>query len=107
MKKVDKEKVFQNAKDAAGFIAGGSTFMLVNSIAGALLPPQVKGLVCLGTWLGSNLISGLVSAQVCKFVDETIDAAAQDVKELSEAYGSKIKELKEVIKEKPETEELG
>lgn len=107
MKKVDKDTAIQNGKAIAELVAGGSTFMVINAITGALLPPQVKGIVCLGTWLGGNLIGGMLSTHVCKYVDETIDATIQTVKEVSDQYGSKFQQLKEAIKEEPKIEELG
>jgi len=101
--KIEKDKALLKVKGIGSFIAGGSTFMLINGITRALLPPQVNAVVGLGVALGSNLLSGCISTHVCDYVVDTIDSIAQ----VAEDATKECKRLKEVINETPKTEELG
>lgn len=104
--KIKKEDAVQKVKTAGEFVAGGSTFMLIDGVMRAVLPPQIKPIASIGMFMGSSLLSGCVSMHVCNYVGKTIDAVVEIVDGVKE-YGSEIKRLKEIIKEKPETEELG
>lgn len=105
--KIEKETAIQKVKAVGNLIAGGSTFMLIDGVMGAIMPPQVNAIVRFGMFVGSSLLSGCVGSRVCKYVDDSIDAAVQNVEELKKEYGPKFKELKEVINENSKIEELG
>ena len=105
--KIEKEEAVQKAKAIGEFIAGGSTFMLVDGIARAVLPPQIKPIVQIGMFVGSSLLSGCVTMHVSEYVGKSIDSVAEVSDSTKKAYGSEFKKLKETIKNKPEIEEMG
>lgn len=109
VKKLDKEKLVELAKDTGKLVSSCSTQMLICGITRAVLPPQVGLLVKSGALVGGLLLGGFVSSQMEGFVEDKVDAAFDEFDETKKSFHAAkddINRLKELMKEGPK-EELG
>lgn len=96
-----KEKIIEGSKTVGYLICGGGAEMFINGICRAILPPGVNAIVKGGVLLGGLLVGGclgnVLSADLNKSIDETVEFCDDTI--------SEIKRCVDVIQDKDEKEE--